>query len=306
MLQKQVELITTERGVLRPTERTYVKLIKAFLEADQAHDLLDEMRLAGIRISSSVYNSLLKAYYKENRMGEITSLVRDARKAGLQLDASSYDVLIQSRVLEKDTEGALNLFKEMKDAKIPRGGHKEFDQLVKHSTEGKEDGLMSKLLQEIKEGQKVDSGVHDWNNVIHFFCKKRLMQDAEKALKKMRALGHAPNAQTFHSMVTGYAAIGGKYIEVAELWGEMKSFAFSSGMKFDLELLDAVLYTFVRGGFFIRASEVVEMMEKGNMFIDKYKYRALFLKVPQDTLQGQGTKIPDRIPVEEKRSSIGF
>ncbi|KAK4380890.1 Pentatricopeptide repeat-containing protein, mitochondrial [Sesamum angolense] len=346
MLQKQVELITTERGVLRPTERTYVKLIKAFLEAgkmkdlveflmkaekedspvsadnsvlvyainscislgwlDQAHDLLDEMRLAGIRISSSVYNSLLKAYYKENRMGEITSLVRDARKAGLQLDASSYDVLIQSRVLEKDSEGALNLFKEMKEAKIPRGGHKEFDQLVKHSTEGKEDGLMSKLLQEIKEGQKVDSGVHDWNNVIHFFCKKRLMQDAEKALKKMRALGHAPNAQTFHSMVTGYAAIGGKYIEVAELWGEMKSFAFSSGMKFDLELLDAVLYTLVRGGFFVRANEVVEMMEKGNMFIDKYKYRALFLKYHKTLYKGKAPKFQTESQLKKREAALAF
>lgn len=75
------------------------------------------------------------------------------------------------------------------------------------------------------------------------------MQDAEKAFKKMRSLGHAPNAQTFHSLVTGYAAIGGKYVEVTELWGEMKSIAFSSGMKFDQELLDSVLYTFVRGGF---------------------------------------------------------
>ncbi|KAL0403388.1 UNVERIFIED_CONTAM: Pentatricopeptide repeat-containing protein, mitochondrial [Sesamum radiatum] len=346
MLQKQVELITTERGVLWPTERTYVKLIKAFLEdgkikdlveflikaekedssvsadnsvlvyainscislgwLDRAHDLLDEMRLAGIRTGSSVYNSLLKAYYKENRMGEITSLIRDARKAGLQLDASSYEVLIQSRVLEKDTEGALNLFKEMKEAKIPRGGHKEFDQLVKHSTEGKEDGLMSKLLQEIKEGQKVDSGVHDWNNVIHFFCKKRLMQDAEKALKKMRTLGHAPNAQTFHSMVTGYAAIGGKYIEVAELWGEMKSFAFSSGMKFDLELLDAVLYTFVRGGFFVRANEVVEMMEKGNMFIDKYKYRALFLKYHKTLYKGKAPKFQTESQLKKREAALAF
>ncbi|KAK4436096.1 Pentatricopeptide repeat-containing protein, mitochondrial [Sesamum alatum] len=346
MLQRQVELITTETGVLRPTERTYVKLIKAFLEAgkmkelveflikaekedspvsadssvlvyainscislgwlDQAHDLLDEMRLAGIRTSSSVYNSLLKAYYKGNRMGEVTSLIRDARKAGLQLDASSYEVLIQSRVLEKDTEGALNLFKEMKEAKIPRGGHKEFDQLVKHSTEGKEDALMSKLLQEIKEGQKVDSGVHDWNNVIHFFCKKRLMQDAEKALKKMRSLGHAPNAQTFHSMVTGYAAIGGKYIEVTELWGEMKSFAFSSGMKFDLELLDAILYTFVRGGFFVRANEVVEMMEKGNMFIDKYKYRALFLKYHKTLYKGKAPKVQTESQLKKREAALAF
>ncbi|CAK9151101.1 unnamed protein product [Ilex paraguariensis] len=345
-LQKRVELITTERGILLPTEIIYVKLVKAFLEADktkdlaeflikaqkeeaplspdnsalvqvinscislgwldQAYDLLDEMRFAGIRIGSSAYASLLKAYSKENRAGEVMSILRDVRKAGIQLDSSCYEALIQSRVIQKDTHGALNLFKEMKEAKIPRTGHQEFEMLVKGCAESGEDGLMSKLLQEIKEGQRVDYGVHDWNNVIHFFCKKRLMQDAEKALKKMTSLGHSPNAQTFHSLVTGYAAIGGKYQEVTELWGEMKVLATYSGMKFDQELLDSVLYTFVRGGFFIRANEVVEMMEKGNMFIDKYKYRTVFLKYHRTLYKGKASKVQTESQLKKREAALTF
>lgn len=346
-LQGQVELITTERGILKPTETTYVKLVRAYLEAgntkdlveflikaekedspmsadnsvlvhvinscislgwlDKAHDLLDDMRLSGIRCSSSVYNFLLKAYHKENRIDEMKSLIRDARRAGVQLDASSYQSLIQSRVAEKDTEGALNLFKEMKEAKIPRDTEeKDFDTLVKRYAEGEDAHLMSKLLHEIREGQKVDSGVHDWNGVIHFFCKKRLMNDAEKTLKKMRSLNLSPNAQTFHSMVTGYAAIGGKYIEVAELWGEMKSIAFASGMKFDVELLDAVLHTFVRGGFFVRANEVVEMMEEGKMFIDKYKYRALFLKYHKNMCKGKAPKFQTESQLKKREAALDF
>ncbi|XP_047964687.1 pentatricopeptide repeat-containing protein At1g03100, mitochondrial [Salvia hispanica] len=345
-LQGQVELVTTKRGILRPTEMTYVKLVKAFLEAgntkdlvefliqaekedspmsadnsvlvhvinscislgwlDKAHDLLDEMRLAGIRCTSSVYNFLLKAYHKENQIAEMKSLIRDARRAGVQLDASSYQSLIQSRVVEKDTAGALDLFKEMKEAKIPRVVEQDFDLLSKRCAEGDDAHIMSKLLQEIQEGQTADSGVHDWNSVIHFFCKKRLMQDAEKALKKMRSLELPPNAQTFHSMVTGYAAIGGKYIEVAELWGEMKSFAFSSGMKFDVELLDAVLYTFVRGGFFIRANEVVEMMEEGGMFVDKYKYRTLFLKYHKTLHKGKAPKFQTESQLKKREAALAF
>lgn len=346
MLQKQVELITTEHGILQPTEKIYIKLVKAFLEAgktkelthflikaekenlqvshddaalghvitlcislgwlDQAHDLLDEMHLAGVRASSSVYASLLKAYIEANRPREVTALLRDARSAGIQLDASCYEALLQSKIVQKDTPGALHLFKEMKESKIPRSGHQEFEMLVKGCAQNHEAGLMAKLLQEIKEGQRIDCGVHDWNNVIHFFCKKRLMQDAEKALKKMRSLGHLPNAQTFHSMVTGYAAIGGKYTEVTELWGEMKSFASSTSMNFDEELLDSVLYTFVRGGFFARANEVVAMMEEGKMFIDKYKYRTLFLKYHKTLYKGKTPKFQTEAQLKKREAALGF
>ncbi|KAL0340833.1 UNVERIFIED_CONTAM: Pentatricopeptide repeat-containing protein, mitochondrial [Sesamum calycinum] len=86
----------------------------------------------------------------------------------------------------------------------------------------------------------------------------------------------------------------------------MKSFAFSSGMKFDLELLDAVLYTFVRGGFFVRANEVVEMMEKGNMFIDKYKYRALFLKYHKTLYKGKAPKFQTESQLKKREAALAF
>ncbi|XP_010522742.1 PREDICTED: pentatricopeptide repeat-containing protein At1g03100, mitochondrial isoform X2 [Tarenaya hassleriana] len=257
-LHVQVELITSERGILQPTEEIYVKLVNGYLQSgkikdlteflvkaeqedspvssdnsmlinvinvcialgklDQAHDLLDEMGMAGVRTGSSVYSSLVKAYCKANRTREVTSLLRDAQKAGIQLDSSCYEALVQSRVIQKDTAGALSLFKEMKEQKLPRGGNQQFERLCEGDAEAG-GGLMPKLLREIKEEQSLEAGVQDWNNVIHFFSKKGLMQDAEKALKKMRSLGHCPNAQTFHSMVTGYTVIGGiKYTEGRVFW----------------------------------------------------------------------------------------
>ncbi|GAA0149804.1 hypothetical protein LIER_37000 [Lithospermum erythrorhizon] len=329
-LHDQIELVTSEHGIMQPTEIVYVRLVKALLEAerteelvefllkaekkgspisvddsalvhvinacvslkwlDQAYDLLDELCLAGVKMSSSVYASLLKAFCIENKAAEVNSLLRDAQRAGVQLDGSCYDALIELQVLEYDTGGALTLFKEMKEAKLARAGHQEFEMLVRRCSDDTNAGLMGRLLREIQDRQRVDYGVHDWNNVIHFFCKKRLMQDAEKALKKMRSLDLVPNAQTFHSLVTGYAAIGGKYIEVTELW----------------ELLDAVLYTFVRGGFFIGANEVVEMMEKGNMFIDKYKYRVEFLKYHKTLCKGKTPKFQTESQLKKRESVLTF
>ncbi|MQL84633.1 hypothetical protein Taro_017143, partial [Colocasia esculenta] len=293
-LQTQVDLVKSEHGILHPSDGIYAKLVKAFLEADKvselaaflikannedypvssensvvfqvinscidlglldhAHDLLDELRFHGVRVGSSAYSSLLKAYCKERRLGEINALLKDAQKSGVQLDSSCYESLIQARVHQKDINGALHLFKEMKDSNISRSSQQEFDTLVQGCARDGKAGLMARLLQEINDDQVFDCGVHDWNNVIHFFCKKKLMQDAQRALKKMRALGHSPNAQTFHSLITGYAALGGKYTEITDLWGEMKVLADSNSINFDQELLDSLLYCFVRGGFFLRAN----------------------------------------------------
>ncbi|KAJ4727438.1 Pentatricopeptide repeat-containing protein [Melia azedarach] len=307
-LQTQVELITTEHGILQPTEKIYVKLVKAFLEAGKTKDL------AHFLIKAEKEDSLVS--HDDSALGHVITLcislgwldrahdlLDEMRLAGIQ---AAMRTLMRSRIVQKDTPGALYLFKEMKEAKIPRSGHQEFEMLAKGCAENREAGLMAKLLQEIKEGQSIDCGVHDWNNVIHFFCKKRLMQDAEKALKKMRSLGHLPNAQTFHSMVTGYAAIGGKYTEVTELWGEMKSFASATSMKFDQELLDSVLYTFVRGGFFARANEVVDMMEKGNMFIDKYKFRTLFLKYHKTLYKGKAPKFQTEAQLKKREAALAL
>ncbi|ONK60471.1 uncharacterized protein A4U43_C08F18840 [Asparagus officinalis] len=345
-LQTQIELVRSQRGILHPTEKIYAKLVRGFLEAnrvndlagflikasreespvsiensfavqvihacislnllDQAHDLLDEMRFSGVRVGSSVYSSLLKAYCKGNRRGQVESLLKDAQKAGIQLDASCYEALIESHVHVNESNKALHIFREMKDSGVSRSGHQEFDRLVEGCAKNDEANLMSKLLEDIKYTQKVDSGVHDWNSVIHFFCKKKMMSDAQKALNRMRALGHVPNAQTFHSLVTGYASIGGRYVEVTDLWGEMKTLSSSSSLKFDQELLDSLLYCFVRGGFFLRAIEVIAMMEKGNMFVDKYKYRSLWLKYHRTMYKGKPPKVQTEAQVKRREAALAF
>ncbi|XBH59047.1 hypothetical protein VPH35_080360 [Triticum aestivum] len=345
-LQEQVGLVKSEHGVLHPTETMYAKLVKAFLEADkisalasflvkaskedspvsvessfvvqvinacislglleQAHDLLDEMRFSGVRVGSSIYSSLLKAYCKEeNHEDDITALLKDAQQAGIQLDSSCYEDLIQSRAHHNNTTGALHLFKEMKSSNIQKSVNREFEMLVQ-SCDNNEAALTAKLVEEVKSGHTVNHAIHDWNNVIHFFCKKRLMHDAHKALSKMRVLGHTPNAQTFHSLVTAYAAVGGKYVEVTDLWGEMKVLANSNSMKFDQELLDSLLYCFVRGGFFLRAMEVIELMEKCEMFIDKYKYKSLWLKYHRTLYKGKAPKVQTEAQLIRREAALHF
>ncbi|XP_078442272.1 pentatricopeptide repeat (PPR) superfamily protein [Wolffia australiana] len=336
-LHAQVELVRSEGGILHPSEKVYAKLVMGFIEKgkisdlagflvkvsreersvvaqvldsciglgllEPAHDLLDEMRFHGIRVSSSVYSSLLKAYCKEGRVEDATALLKDAKKGGLQIDSNCYELMMKERVLRNDMDSALSLFKEMKESGLPLNRQSK----VVQGTVDEKESFMARLLEEVNGNGPVDCGVHDWNNVVDFFCKKRMMHDAQKAFKKMKINGRAPNAQTFHSLVNGYAAIGGRYAEVTDLWGEMKALnASKSTVEFDQELLDSVLYCFVRGGFFLRANEVVEMMERGKMFIDKYKYRSLWLKYHRKLYKGKAAKIQTEVQFERREAALAF
>ncbi|KAK1313714.1 Pentatricopeptide repeat-containing protein [Acorus calamus] len=84
---------------------------------ERAHDLLDEMKFSRVRIGGSIYSTLLKAYCKANRPREITALLKEAQKAGIQLDSGCYEAMIETRVLD--------LFKEMKGSNISKAGNRE-------------------------------------------------------------------------------------------------------------------------------------------------------------------------------------
>lgn len=345
-LRAQAELVTSQHGILYPTEKLYAKLIRAFLKAgkttdmasflikankkkspdsvetsavvqviyacislgllDQAHDLLDEMRYSGISICSSVYYSMLTAYSRDNRQEEIITLLKEARQTGIQLEFSCFEAIIQSQVTGKNPNTAQCDFKKMKDSNLSEKPAQvqniELDGIINLD----EVSLTAKVMEEIKQNPGTDCELYDWNNTINFFCKKRLMHDAQKALNKMWCAGYTPNAQTFHSLVTAYVAIGGKYTEVTELWGEMKVLAGSNSLRFDWELLDSLLHCFVRGGFFLRAMEVIEMMERGDMFIDKYKYRSLWLKYHATFYEGKAQKVQNEAQLRRREAALAF
>ncbi|XP_078164984.1 pentatricopeptide repeat (PPR) superfamily protein [Carex rostrata] len=346
-LQAQVELVKSEHGLLYPTEKLYAKLIRAFLEAgrtadlasflinasklespvseetsavvevinacislgllDQAHDLLDEMRYSGIRVHSSVYYNLITAYSRDNRQECIKALLKEAQQAGVQLDLSCYEAMMQFQAAGNNSNTTRCNFKETKDSNISEKPNQvqniELNGIINPPDEA---SLAAKLMEEIKHNPGTDYELHDWNSMIHFFCKKQLMHDAQKALNKMRFAGHTPNAQTFHSLVTAYLVMGGKYTEVTELWGEMKVLAGSNLLRSDRELLDLFLHCFVRGGYFLRAMEVIEMMEKGDMFIDKYKYRSLWLKYHSTLYKGKARKVQTDAQLRRREAALAF
>ncbi|GLT92821.1 hypothetical protein SLE2022_106360 [Rubroshorea leprosula] len=247
--------------------------------SDKAHSILDEMNAQGSSVGLGVYVPILKAYSKEHRTAEATQLVMDISNSGLQLDAESYDSLIEAAMTCQDFQSAFTLFRDMRDARLPdlKGSYLT---IMTGLMENHRPELMAAFLDEVVEDPRIEVKTHDWNSIIHAFCKAGRLEDARRTFRRMVFLQFMPNAQTYLSMINGYVTAE-KYFSVLMLWNEVKrkiTVDGEKGIKLDHNLVDAFLYALVKGGFFDAVMQVVEKSQEMKIFVDKWRYKQAFME----------------------------
>ncbi|XP_031384506.1 pentatricopeptide repeat-containing protein At1g69290 [Punica granatum] len=248
-------------------------------QSDKAHCILDEMNISGCSVGLGVYVPILKAYGKEHRTAEATQLVMDISNSGLQLDSGSYDTLIEASMSCQDFQSAFTLFRDMRDTRV-RDLKGSYLTIMTGLMENHRPELMAAYLDEVVEDPRVEVGTHDWNSIIHAFCKAGRLEDARRTFRRMVFLQFEPNGQTYLSLINGYVAAE-KYFGVLMLWNEVKrkvSAETSKGVKFDHSLVDAFLYALVKGGFFDAVMQVVEKAQEMKIFVDKWRYKQAFME----------------------------
>ncbi|KAF5198264.1 Pentatricopeptide repeat-containing protein [Thalictrum thalictroides] len=246
---------------------------------DKAHSILDQMTAEGGFVGLGVYTSILKAYCKEQRTSEAAQLVMDISASGLGLDAASYDALIEASMSNQDFQSAFTLFREMREAKIP-DMQMSYLTIMTGLTENHRPELMAAFLDEVVEDPRVEVGTHDWNSIIHAFCKKGRLEDARRTLRRMVFLRFEPNGQTYLSLINGYMTAE-KYFSVLLLWTEVRkriSIDNEKGLKLDHNLVDAFLYALVKGGFFDAVMQVAEKAQEMKIFVDKWRHKQAFME----------------------------
>ncbi|CAL5188584.1 unnamed protein product [Lathyrus oleraceus] len=247
--------------------------------SDKAHSILDEMNALGGSVGLGVYVPILKAYCKENRTAEATLLVMEISSSGLQLDVETYDALIETSMSSQDFQSVFSLFRDMREARITdlKGSYLT---IMTGLMENNRPELMAAFLDEVVEDPRVEVGTHDWNSIIHAFCKAGRLEDARRTFRRMIFLQFEPNDQTYLSMINGYVSAE-KYFDVMMLWNEVKrklSADGPKGIKFDQNLVDAFLYAMVKGGFFDAVMQVVEKSKEMKIFVDKWRYKQAFME----------------------------
>ncbi|KAI3730702.1 hypothetical protein L1987_61876 [Smallanthus sonchifolius] len=246
---------------------------------EKAHGVLDEMNAQGGSVGLGVYVSILKAYGKEQRTAEAAQLVSEICGLGLDLDVSSFDALIDISMSSQDFQSAFSLFRDMREARIPElmGSYLT---IMTGLTENHRPELMAAFLDEVVEDPRVKTGTHDWNSIIHAFCKAGRLEDARRTYRRMVFLQFEPTEQTYLSLVNGYMNVG-NYFSVLMMWNDVKKRLFFNGeksFKLDHGLVDAFLYALVKGGFFDAVMQVVEKSQEMKIFVDKWRYKQVFME----------------------------
>ncbi|CAH8327140.1 unnamed protein product [Eruca vesicaria subsp. sativa] len=234
--------------------------------------ILDEMNAQGGSGGIGVYVPILKAYCKENRTSEATQLVKEISSSGVQLDAETYKALIEASMTKQDFVSALTLFRDMRETRVVTDLKGSYLTIMTGLLENQRPELMASFVEEVLEDVEVKS--HDWNSIIHAFCKSRRLEDAKRTFRRMVFLQYEPNHQTYLSLINGYVSCG-RYFEVVVLWKEFKE---GKKAKLDHALADAFLNALVRGGFFGTAMQVVEKCKEMKIFVDKWRYKAVFME----------------------------
>ncbi|KAB1206744.1 hypothetical protein CJ030_MR6G024327 [Morella rubra] len=247
--------------------------------SDKAHSILEQMDAQGGSVGLGVYVPILKAYCKEHRTAEATQLVMEISNSGLRLDIESYDALIESSMSSQDFQSAFSLFRDMREARIPEL-KVSYLTIMTGLMENHRPELMAAFLDEVVEDPRIEVGTHDWNSIIHAFCKAGRLEDARRTFRRMIFLQFEPNDQTYLSLINGYVTAE-KYFSVLMLWNEVKrkvSTDREQGIRFNQSLVDAFLYALVKGGFFDAVMQVVEKTQEMKIFVDKWRYKQAFME----------------------------
>ncbi|KAL6529337.1 hypothetical protein OROGR_014960 [Orobanche gracilis] len=118
----------------------------------------------------------------------------------------------------QDFQSAFSLFRDMRQARTS-DLRSSYLTIMTGLTEHHRPELMSAFLDEIVGDPRIEIGTHDWNSIIHAFCKAGRLEDARRTFRRMGFLNFEPSGQTYLSLINGYMTLG-KYFSVLMLWNE--------------------------------------------------------------------------------------
>lgn len=171
------------------------------------------------RVNVHIYNEILLSLLMRERFDEMKACVMEMRSKDIALNQTTFTFLIKARIFAGDTEGARQMLGEIHLA-----------------------GLKPTILQ--------------CALVFHCYCRKLLVEEAERFLQEMESIHHLkPNHVFFASLIYAYSRRR-EYDRVFRVFERMEQDGFTP----DTETCNYILISLLEVGEFTEAQKFFEKM----------------------------------------------
>ncbi|KAE8021384.1 hypothetical protein FH972_007278 [Carpinus fangiana] len=193
-----------ERGI-EPDVTSFSIVLHVYSRAHKPELSLDKLRLMkekGISPSVATYTSVIKCLCSCGRLEDAEKLLEEMGRNGVSLCAATYNCFFKEYRGRKDVDGALKLYKKMKEEGLCMPSIHTYNILV---------GMFLKLnrmeivkglwddMSEYGEGPDLDS----YTMLIHGLCEKQKWRQACQFFVEMIERGFLPRKVTFETLYRG-------------------------------------------------------------------------------------------------------
>lgn len=290
-----------------PNEVTYTTAISSCIRLglmDEASAVLQEMAKQNIPANVVTYNVLLKGYCGSRQLQKAQTVVTDMTEVGIALDVVSYNTLINGCIEVDDNTAALDWFRKMREAGISPSAV-SYTTLMKAFGRNGQPKQVHLVFEEMQSDPSMKTDAIAWNVLLDSYCRNGRAADAKRMFLKMKEDRVRPTAYTYATLVKGYAAAG-MAGEVLLLWREIKERTDDevNPLQPDEVLLNCLVDTCVRAGYFQKALEVVACMEEKGIPANKTKYKRVFIELYSNLYTGKHASQRRRDRSEERRDAV--
>ncbi|KAK6134977.1 hypothetical protein DH2020_031261 [Rehmannia glutinosa] len=152
-------------------------------QLNKAVELKDEMLRKEVELDPAVYSTLISAFFKVGRKGEVSGLLEEMRRHGCKPNTVTYNAMIYGFCQEKEFDSAFKALSEME-----------------------------------KEGCKPD--VISYNVIISALCRERRVSEANDLLEDMPRRKCPPDVVTYRTLFDGFCDLN-QFKEAASILDEM-------------------------------------------------------------------------------------
>ncbi|EPS66675.1 hypothetical protein M569_08098, partial [Genlisea aurea] len=229
---------------LEPDVTSYSILLHVYGRAHKPQLCLDKltmMKEKGIHPNVASYTSTVKCLCSCGRMDDAEELLSEMVRIGVTPSAETYNCFIKEYRGRKDAEGAMKLYRKMKDGGgfLPPTIH-TYNTLLSMLLQLRKAGLAMEIWHDMKEsgaGPDLDS----YTILVHGLCEKRKWRPACLFFVEMIEKGYLPQKVTFETLYRGLIQA-----DMLKTWRRLKKKLEDESVSFASEFKEYLLKPYKR------------------------------------------------------------